>query len=226
MRNLRRGIGQDVDVTTSDDRKRVTSSVLERSDAILVTGAPELFGELFERYSGWLRDYVARRVGLQLAEDLVAETFLVAFAHRHRYDTTAPNARPWLSGILTNLLRNHWRTEVRELRALARTGADPLSGGQQEGEAFAERAGERLDAQAATRSLAAAFTSMPREQRDVLVLHVWGGLDYPELVAALGVPSGTVRSRLHRAKERLRKAIPEHSATSGSPPAAEQRVAR
>lgn len=189
-------------------------SLTNRSDANLVTGPPDLFGELFERYSGWLYNYCARRVGRQLAEDLVAETFLVAFSRRDRYDVAAPSARPWLFGILTNLLRNHHRAEVRWLRALARTGVDPLGGALQVNEAFADRASARVDALAATRELAEVLAAMPHEQRDVLLLHVWAGMDYPELAAVLGLAPGTVRSRLHRAKARLRQALPEHYSPS------------
>ncbi|HEX6685989.1 MAG TPA: sigma-70 family RNA polymerase sigma factor [Candidatus Limnocylindrales bacterium] len=187
-------------------------SLAEHSDAVLVTGPPELFGELFERYSRWLYDYSARRVGRQLAEDLVAETFLIAFSCRDRYDPSVANARPWLVGILSNLLRNHQRAEVRWLRALARTGIDPLGAAGRGNGAFADCASERLDALAATRHLAGALVSLPKQQREVLLLHVWAGMDYPELAAALGLAPGTVRSRLHRAKARLRQALPDHYA--------------
>ncbi|RQX16429.1 RNA polymerase subunit sigma-70 [Micromonospora ureilytica] len=189
-------------------------TVTERSDASLVTGAPELFGELFERYGGWLYDFSARRVGRQLAEDLVAETFLVAFSLRDRYDRSVINARPWLFGILTNLLRKHHRAEVRWLRALEKSGTDPLGGSGQHN--FADRANERLDAKAATQALAGVLAAMPQDQRDLLLLHVWAGLDYPELASALGLAPGTVRSRLHRAKARLRGALPAHYAPSTS----------
>ncbi|MGW0435550.1 RNA polymerase sigma factor [Micromonospora sp. NPDC003197] len=175
-----------------------------------MTGPPERFGELFERYSDQLFDYCARRVGRQLAEDLVAETFVVAFAHRDRYDVTVPNARPWLLGILTNLLRKHHRSEARGWRAFARAGQDPLDGARQVAESFADQVGDRVDALAATQSLAKALAAMPRAQRDVLLLHVWAGLDYPDLAAALALSPGTVRSRLHRAKAKLRSALPSH----------------
>jgi RNA polymerase sigma factor (sigma-70 family) len=195
-----------------DEETRVTWSVTDRSDARLVTGPAESFGVLFEQYAGQLYDYVARRVGRQVAEDLVAETFLVAFAGRERYDPAVPNARPWLFGIITNLLRNHQRAETRAWRAYARAGSDPLGGGRAVAEPFADRVGERLDAQAAARAMAGALASMPSRQRDLLLLHVWAGMDYPELATALGLPPGTVRSRLHRAKARLRQALPDHAA--------------
>jgi RNA polymerase sigma factor (sigma-70 family) len=185
----------------------VTSPGAEPTDASLVAGPADQFGQLFERYAGQLYDYAARRVGRHTAEDLVAETFLLAFARRSRYDPAAPNARPWLFGILTNLLRTHRRTEARAWRALARAGSDPLTA-----DTSIERVSERMDARAATRSLAGALASMPGRQRDVLLLHIWAGLDYPALAAALALPPGTVRSRLHRAKARLREAVPDHYA--------------
>jgi RNA polymerase sigma-70 factor (ECF subfamily) len=194
------------------EEKWVTWSVTDRSDAGLVTGSAETFGVLFERYAGQLYGYAARRVGRQVAEDLVADAFLVAFAGRERYDRAVPNARPWLFGILTNLLRNHHRAEARAWRAYARAGNDPLGDGRQVAEPFADRAGERLDAQAAARAMAGVLASMPNQQRDLLLLHVWAGMDYPELASALGLPPGTVRSRLHRAKARLRQALPDHYA--------------
>jgi RNA polymerase sigma-70 factor (ECF subfamily) len=186
----------------------------ERSDLSVIQGPPERFGELFERYSDLLYGYCARRVGRDLAEDLVSQTFLVAFAQRDRYDANEPIARPWLLGILSNLLHKHHRTEARGWRAFARAGVDPLGTARQVSESFADQVGQRVDASAATRSLAKALAAMPQAQRDVLLLHVWAGMDYPELALALALPPGTVRSRLHRAKARLREALPEHYAPS------------
>jgi RNA polymerase sigma factor (sigma-70 family) len=186
----------------------------DRSDSGIVTGPPEGFGELFERYAGLLYGYTARRVGPQAAEDLVAETFLVAFTVRGRYDPAAPSARPWLFGILTNLLHDHRRAEVRAWQALARAGSDPLGVGRQITEPFVEPVSARVDAQAAASSIAGALAAMPTAQRDLLLLHIWAGMDYPELAATLGLPPGTVRSRLHRAKARLRQAVPGHYAPS------------
>ena len=117
-------------------------------------------------------------MGRQAAEDLVAQTFLVAFMARDRYDPPAPSARPWLYGILTNLLRGQRRAEVRAWRAQARAGADP-SALTEDKRASRTRPSSRLDAQAAVRSLAGVLASLPPGQRDLLLLHVWAGLDYP-----------------------------------------------
>ncbi|RFU37762.1 RNA polymerase subunit sigma-70, partial [Actinomadura logoneensis] len=109
---------------------------------------PERFALLFHRHAQAIGRYVTRRLGPGPAEDIVAETFLVAFRERRRFDTAGPDARPWLYGIATNLVRRHRRDEVRLLRALARTGADPVT------ESFADAADARLSAGAAGRGLA------------------------------------------------------------------------
>jgi RNA polymerase sigma-70 factor (ECF subfamily) len=202
-------------VVTSIRQTDVECSAPEPSDAEVLAGRPDGFGRLFDRYSRLLYGYCARRVGPDLAEDVVAETFLTALERRHRFDPGATTARPWLFGIATNLLRNHRRAEERGWRALARSGADPLDGAGRVIDGIADRACDRVDAAQAVRAIAGALAQMPRGHRDVLLMHAWSGLDYAELAAALGLPIGTVRSRLHRARARLREAMPAHSLTSG-----------
>jgi len=87
--------------------------------------APECFGVLFDRHAPAIGRYIARRLGPDAADDLVAETFLVAFRRRGHYDLAHGDARPWLYGIATRLIGRHRRQEVRFFRAIARTGADP-----------------------------------------------------------------------------------------------------
>ncbi|MFI5683136.1 RNA polymerase sigma factor [Streptomyces sp. NPDC051636] len=91
------------------------TSVIERSWA-----EPDAFAGLFERYADDIHRYVAGRLGADVAEDLMAETFVIAFQRRRRYDLSRPHARPWLYGIATNLVGRHRRTEARRLRALSR----------------------------------------------------------------------------------------------------------
>jgi RNA polymerase sigma factor (sigma-70 family) len=185
----------------------------EPTDAEVLAGPPEEFGLLFERYSRVLYGYCARRVGPDLAEDVVAQTLLTAFEQRRRFDQSAETARPWLFGIATNLLRNHRRAEVRGWRAFARTGADPLDGARRVTDGIADRADERIDAAQEIRAIAGALAAMPRGHREVLLMYAWSGLDYAELAAALELPIGTVRSRLHRARARLREALPPRITT-------------
>jgi RNA polymerase sigma factor (sigma-70 family) len=144
---------------------------------------------------------VVRRLGQDAAEDIVAETFLLAFRQRDSYDQTRADARPWLYGIATNLIGRHRRAETRLYRALARTGADPVL------EPFTDRVEDRVSASTASRQLAAGLAGLPEKLRDTLLLVVWGGLSYEEAATALGVPVGTVRSRMSRARGRLRRAL-------------------
>ena len=173
------------------------------SDAAIITASltdPREFGALFERHADPLSRYFVRRVGPVLAEDLVADTFVTAFRSRARFDGAYEDARPWLFGIATNLLRRQWRTEKRQLRAYARTGVDPAV----DDIAEAER---RVDAAGTGPRLAKALASIPRKDRDALLLFAWAELSYEEIARALEVPVGTVRSRISRARSRLRELL-------------------
>jgi RNA polymerase sigma factor (sigma-70 family) len=162
---------------------------------------PAGFAMLFDRHATAIRDYLARRVGPQPAEDLTGETFLIAFSRRGDYDLAHQNALPWLYGIASNLVRQRRRTEVRQLRALARTGVDDILAD------HAESVSAKVTAQASTRALAGALARLTAGERDVLLLMAWAGLSYDELAAALDIPLGTVRSRLHRARTKVRAAL-------------------
>ncbi|GAA2683724.1 sigma-70 family RNA polymerase sigma factor [Actinosynnema pretiosum subsp. pretiosum] len=159
------------------------------------------FGALFDRHARALHGYLRRRVG-DLADDLVAETFLVAYQSRAGYDPARGTARAWLHGIAANLLRRHLRQEVRGLRAFARAGVDVTGDGAADD--HGGRVAERVDAAVAARRLAGALAALEPGDRDVLLLTSWAGLDATEVAGALGIPAGTVRSRLHRVRGRLR----------------------
>jgi RNA polymerase sigma-70 factor (ECF subfamily) len=146
-------------------------------------------------------------VGEQVAEDVVAETFLVAYERRDRYDAGRGEVLPWLYGIATNLLRRHRRTEIRALRALARG-----DGGSRAAEGPARRATERVDAERAVARLSAVLAKLPRRQRDVLMLYAVAELEYAEIAAALEIPLGSVQSALHRARAKVRAALAEGDA--------------
>jgi RNA polymerase sigma-70 factor (ECF subfamily) len=182
------------------------SRQIPQSDADLIELSryePEEFTELFRRHAPCIQRYVTRRLGPDAADDIVAETFLVAFRCRDRYDPGRADARPWLYGICTNLIGRHRRAEVRQYRAFARTGADPVM------ESFTDRVDDRVSARSASREVAAALTRLSAELRDTLLLAAWSDLSYEEIAAALGVPVGTVRSRLSRARSKLRKTLPQ-----------------
>jgi len=164
---------------------------------------PACFALIFDRHFDAVHRYVQRRIGADLADDVVAETFAVAFRCRSAYDTRRADARPWLLGIATNILRHEWRRERLQLRAFARTGIDPVTRSLAEADAVEER----VDAQAVARRVALALTKLRRAERDVLLLYAWGDLSYAELADALDIPVGTVRSRLSRARHRVRELL-------------------
>jgi RNA polymerase sigma factor (sigma-70 family) len=162
---------------------------------------PERFAAIFERYFNQIHQYLARRVGGKIADDLAADVFLVAFAQRQRYDVARDSARPWLYGIATNLVGTHRRQEQRFYRAIARTEVRLVSPSDE------DRVADRVAASAAGPALAAALASLDDGDRDVLLLVALAGLGYQEVATSLGIPYGTVCSRLNRARRRLRASL-------------------
>jgi RNA polymerase sigma-70 factor, ECF subfamily len=174
------------------------------------TATPADFAAIFDRHFDAVYAYLQRRIGRDLADELAAETFLVAFGNRARYDVSRPDARPWLFGIATNLLHRHRRHELRELRAYARSATDPIL------DAF-DGVEARIDASAMRRGLVDALTDVPAEEMDALLLFAWADLSYSEIGEALGIPVGTVRSRLSRARARIRAALEVEPAPQPQP---------
>ena len=142
-----------------------------------------------------LRAYLYKRLGHSLAEDLAAETFAVAYRRWSDLDPSRP-VRPWLYGISANLLRHYWRQERRRLRALARSDMELLP-------AEDDASLDRVEAHAQKCILAAALSELRPDDREVLLLHAWAYLTDTEIAEALSLPTGTVKSRLHRAREQM-----------------------
>jgi RNA polymerase sigma-70 factor (ECF subfamily) len=161
-------------------------------------GEPECFGVLFDRHAEAVRAFCARRSGsLDAADDLVSIVFLEAWRRRDDVELIDGNALPWLYGIARHTLHNRWRTALRHRRALDRLPAPPSTPD------HADEVAHRLDDERELARVTAALERLRPPDRDVLVLCVWQGLSYAEAAVALGVPVGTVRSRLARARARL-----------------------
>ena len=170
---------------------------------------PARFSELYERHASAVFRYAARRTDRETAEDIVSETFLVAFEKRETFDSTVGGALPWLLGIATNLIHKRARLEARAWRGLlAAHGAGSVAVDQ------VEQLGMRVDAERAVKSTARIMRRMNAGDRDVLLLHAWGDLTYEEIAVALKIPVGTVRSRLNRARKSLRIALDRAAARS------------
>jgi RNA polymerase sigma-70 factor (ECF subfamily) len=167
--------------------------------------APGAFGALFDRHATTLFRYFVRRVGPDEADSLLGELFRIAFERRATFDLARPEARPWLYGIATKLLAKHRRREARRINATARlVAARPAPPD------LADEVGRRLDAESLWARVASAIAELPDGERDALLLFAWEDLGYAEVAAALDVPVGTVRSRLNRARRRLRELVAEH----------------
>lgn len=161
---------------------------------------PAVFATLYDRHAPAVYRYLAQRLGDHTADDVMSETFLVAFERRDAYDREVTDARPWLLGIATRLMRKHARLEAVAWKGMA---ADMAA---QVAPDLIERAGARMDAERLTRRLAAALQKLSDADRDTLLLYAWGHLDYAAIATATDVPIGTVRSRLNRARRVLRRA--------------------
>jgi RNA polymerase sigma-70 factor (ECF subfamily) len=161
-------------------------------------GEAECFGVLFDRHGEAVRAFCARRTGsTDAADDLVSIVFLEAWRRRGEVELIDGNALPWLYGIARRTVQHRRRTALRHRRALDRLA--PASATPD----HADEVAGRLDDERQLARLRAAFERLGPADRDVLVLCVWQGLSYAEAAVALGVPVGTVRSRLSRARSRL-----------------------
>ncbi len=178
------------------------SDIIERSLA-----EPEAFSEIFERHVRPIGGYVRRRVGADAVDDALSETFLVAFRRRASFDLAVDSALPWLLGIATRVVKSHRAAEARQWRSF-----EASAGAAEHIAPVHDVSDERLDADTALTALAPRIAALAARDRDTLLLYAWADLTYEQIGEALGVPVGTVRSRLNRVRRKL--APPgSHSAT-------------
>lgn len=160
---------------------------------------PQTFGQVFDRHASSVEAFLRRRLGADAAQDALSETFLVAFHKRASFDTTVESARPWLLGIAVRVAARHRGAEARHWRAVeaaAKRGEFTTGGG-------IDEAAGRVDASAALAELAPRIAALSAKDRDTLLLFAWEGLSQEEIAAALGVPVGTIWSRLNRIRKKL-----------------------
>ena len=175
------GHSQGVDAASSD------ADCLARS-----LNEPTAFELIFDRHFGAVHRYLHRRAGRDLADELTAETFALAFSRRESCRASG-SVLPWLYGIATNLLHRYRRAERRQLHAYSRSGVDRSV-------AYDDEADARVDGSSLDARLAGALAAMRPRERDALLLYALADLSYEEVALALDVPVGTVRTWLHRAR--------------------------
>ncbi|MDX3583317.1 RNA polymerase sigma factor [Streptomyces europaeiscabiei] len=161
-------------------------------------GDREAFAEVYDAYARAVYNHAYRLTGdWSTAEEVMADTFLDAWRTRERLEPDGGSLKPWLLGMATNKARNANRSLGRRLAFLARRPApDPVAD-------FADETAGRLDDARRLAAVRQVYGRLRRAEREVLALCVWSDLDYGQAAEALGVPVGTVRSRLSRARARL-----------------------
>ncbi len=160
---------------------------------------PQAFAEVFDRHAGAIESFLRRRLGAEAAEDALSDTFLIAFRRRGSFDHAWESARPWLLGIAARVAAKNRVTEARHWRAV---GAAAARGETTNGGGIEETAG-RMDAAAAIRALAPRIAALSAKERDTLFMYAWSDLTPEQIAQAIGVPVGTVWSRLHRIRRKL-----------------------
>lgn len=164
--------------------------------------APELFAVVFDRHQASVHAYAARRAGREAADDVLAEVFLAAFASRKRFDPSFDSALPWLYGIAGNVLKRQWRTLAAADRLHHSAASQPDAA-----ESHEDGVADRLDSAAQWVVVRDLLEDLAEGDREAILLFAWEELSYPEIALAMGIPVGTVRSRIHRARARLRGAL-------------------
>jgi RNA polymerase sigma factor (sigma-70 family) len=185
----RGGVGTElaIEPTTTSDAQLIARSLRD----------PEAFVAVFERHFDAVQRYARGRAEPAYVDDVVADTFETAFRRRADYDTSRPTALPWLLGIAINQIRRRRREERTRARLLPRLFVRD------------EAPAPARDSFGAAR-LRALLAGLREEDRDLLLLYACVELTYEECAEALGLPVGTVRSRLHRSRARLRAELERH----------------
>jgi RNA polymerase sigma-70 factor (ECF subfamily) len=159
-------------------------------------GDQQAFSELYERHVRAIYNYLFRRLAdWSEAEDLTAVVFLEAYRRRKEVVVFEGKLLPWLYGIATNVLRNRRRALRRHRDLMAQLASAPSKA--------TPDASARAEAAEQMRAVLRQVATLPHKQQDVVALCLWSGLSYEEAATALGVPVGTVRSRLARARATL-----------------------
>ncbi len=164
---------------------------------------PELFEVVFERHYHAVFRFAAGRNGFDDAGDIASDTFVRAFDRRDRFRTDRDNALPWLFGIAANVARERNRKRIRRMRMLRRSAS--LNAG--DDSRFELEAAERVDALSQRDDLASALATLSEDEYQVLMLLAIADFSYSDIAAALDIPIGTVRSRIHRARNKMRELL-------------------
>jgi RNA polymerase sigma factor (sigma-70 family) len=162
-------------------------------------GDSTAFGEIFERHAKAVYNHLFRRISdWSQAEDLTSAVFLHAWRRRATVVIDRESVLPWLLGVANQVLRNQRRATRRYQAVVARV----VPAGEATSD-HADAVAAAVDDERQMAELRRALTALPRHEREVIELCAWSGLDQQAAAVALGVPVGTVKSRMHRARRHL-----------------------
>ena len=173
---------------------------------------PSQFATIFDRHVDAVRRFVVRRLGSSRSDDVISEVFRVAFERRDVFDTHVESGLPWLYGIASNLVRRECRSRTRHAAALERVG------GRREdmGDPYLDLVA-RVDARSELAGLRRAVLSLTDDEREMLLLVAWEQLSPTEAAAVLGIPPATARTRLHRARQQIRRQLEQERGEAKEP---------
>ena len=157
------------------------------------------FEELYRRFARRLKGFFFLQLGgnEELAADATHDVFLRAYEARNRYQK-GKNVSTWLVTIASNLCRNHYRSNAYETQLLATLDAEPIS---------EEQIEVQLDAAALDDALAQVLSELPPLLHQLFSLHYQEELTIPQVAEIVGIPEGTVKSRLHKTMNIIRKKL-------------------
>jgi RNA polymerase sigma factor (sigma-70 family) len=185
------------------ERPRGLAETAGTSDAVLIADSltdPRSFAVIFDRHAETIFRYVSARLGPALPRTSWRRRSWQRFRRRSHYDTSRPDARPWLYGIAVREIGKHRRAEIMQWRILEAVPAElPIQD-------FGDRCAERIAAQQLRPRLVSVLSALPRQDLDLLLV-TWAELSYAEAAEALGISQSAVRSLLNRIRARLRKAL-------------------
>jgi RNA polymerase sigma factor (sigma-70 family) len=165
-------------------------------------GDGEAFGRLFDRHARAVYNHCFRlTASWSTAEDLTSVTFLLAWRQRDRMRLANQSLRPWLLAVATNAVRSDRRSLGRRLRLVARAPAELPAAD------HADDVAGRVDDERRMAGVLAELRKLPRAEQEAVALCLWSGLSYAEAAAALGIAEVSVRSRVSRARTKLRAAL-------------------
>lgn len=162
-------------------------------------GNDAAFEELYHRYARRLKGFFFLQLGRdeELAADATHDVFLRAYEARNRYQE-GKNVSTWLFTIAYNICRNHYRSNAYEMQLSATLDAEPISDEQIE---------VQLDAAALDDALAQVLSELPPPLHQLFSLHYQEELTIPQVAEIVGIPEGTVKSRLHKTMNIIRKKL-------------------